>query len=66
MTNNNLQQLNDELTNCKKAIVQAAMFTDRRYKRFRTNSRQIALLLKIEQSIIDNIQKAEKVIENRG
>ena len=52
---NKLQQLNDELANCRKAISQAVVLSD-----------QSMALRKIENNIIHDIQKTEKIIENRG
>ena len=52
---NKLQQLNDELANCRKAISQAVVLSD-----------QSMALRKIENNIISDIQKTEKIIENRG
>ena len=52
---NKLQHLNDELANCRKAISQAVVLSD-----------QSMALRKIENNIISDIQKTEKIIENRG
>jgi len=57
MTNNNLQQLNDELANCRKAIAQALVLSGRGVvKRLRS----------MENNIVRDIRQAEKIIENRG
>ena len=52
---NKLQQLNNELANCRKAISQAVVLSD-----------QSMTLRKMEKHIIHDIQKTEKIIENRG
>ena len=52
---NKLQQLNNELANCRKAISQAVVLSD-----------QSMTLRKMEKHIIHDIQKTEKIIENSG
>jgi hypothetical protein len=57
MTNNNLQQLNYDLANCRKAIAQALVLSGRGVvKRLRS----------MENNIVRDIRQAEKIIENRG
>ena len=66
--NNQLKQLNDELTNCRKAISQASVLS---------GSGVLPRLRRMENNIILDIQKlaikfpfikstTEKIIENRG
>ena len=72
MTNNNLQQLNDELTNCRKAIAQALVLSGRGVvQRLRSMEKNIVHDIR-QAEIVRDVRQAEfdkftaKIIENRG
>ena len=61
--NNQLKQLNDELTNCRKAVSQAGgHYLSGQVEWFGVVQR----LRSMEKNIVRDIRKTEKIIENRG